>query len=220
MVQFVAVPFALICKTDPQSSDHPGPHVKHRAKMTPMLDPLPLENRRREPDSTPRARLKLTLVSLVAHAGLCIAGLSFWIFAALFLRPPLDRMVAYQKLSAGFGAVAMVLLAIFCIATMMRFTWARAAMTAWAVLVLAWRVIVLLVDVFVWSQVYRARAGELIAEAATAATNPATQPSQFGPFITYGLYMIPLLTFLLFGGYAYAVWRAMRSPHASLSFGR
>ncbi|MCS7034739.1 MAG: hypothetical protein NZ561_12220, partial [Phycisphaerae bacterium] len=171
------------------------------------IEPLPLERLRAdEPTFSPR-RARLSGASILAHIGLCLAALCLWIFLAAFFMPPaIDRMVAFQKFSAAFGAVSMVTLSILCLAVLLKARWARRGMVTWAAVMLVWESIKLLFYLLVYPGVYRARTAEIIAQAAAGSADPSTQPSQFAGFISYGLYVIPIVIFLIFGGYAFAVW--------------
>lgn len=178
--------------------------------MVRSTDPLPLESRRRDegPSGPP---FRISAVAAVAQVGLCLSVLGVPIYAALILIPPaVPRLQLYERFAAGFGFVAMVTLAAICVALMMRRVWTRRAMLAWATAVLVWQAINLVFAIFVYVPARRELLTTTLESQIAAATQPTTRPAYFDAFANFGIWVMPVLTFLALGGYAWWVIRVMR----------
>jgi hypothetical protein len=162
-------------------------------------------------------------VSVIAHVGLCLAVLALPIYAALLLVPPHPEVAWLQRPSAAVGVVSMLALPVLCIATMLRKPWARPAMLAYAGLSMAWETVKLALSVVLYAPVYtrilRDEFARQAAEATTqATTQAATRPTGFDSFLTFGIYVMAALTWLIFAGFAFAAWKVYRRPAAAEHF--
>jgi len=186
------------------------------------LEPLPLESRRREFDPPPRFRL--TAVAAVAHVGLCLSVLSVPIhaasFAGTYVRPVLDQLLVMQRAFSLYGVAAGLGLGVMGIAIILKLPWARRAFAGLAGAMIVIETIRLLCMWLIYAPAFRARAAEQIREIAAATTQPTSQPALFPSFAAYGLYIMPLLTWLVFGGFALWAWMVMRSDEARRGWGR
>jgi len=188
------------------------------SKMSKRLDPLPLENRRfTETDSAvPRVRLKMTPVALVSHIGLCIVALALPIFVALAQMPVPSSVALFQKTGAYIGVAAMATLPVICIGLIRRKQWSRSAMLGFAWFEMVWESIKLVLTLFFYVPVYKRLMTDTRAKqfSAAASTQPATRPAAFDSFTSYGIYIMAVVTWLIFFGYAFAARRAMHTTVA------
>lgn len=186
--------------------------------MPQRLEPLPLENRRVDDGdrALPPRRLKMTAVALASHIGLCIAAIALPIFIALVLVPAPPAVAWFHRSSAIIGATAMAALPVICIGLIVRKPWSRRAMIGFAWFEMVWESVKLLLTVFFFAPVYKRLMTDELARqlAAAASTQPTTQPTAFASFTSYGIYIMALVTWLIFFGYAFGSWKAMNTPAA------
>lgn len=186
--------------------------------MTKHLDPLPLErNRPRDEfESAPPRKLKITSVDLVSHIGLCLTALSLPIFLSLFgvsYRQPIN-LAWFGMTTAAVGAVAMLVLTVLCVGLMRRKAWARVAVIGWATFMMIWESLKLLVAVFYYAPLYSRLMTESLTNQLAAATQPTSRPTQFDSFVNYGIYIMAVMTWLIFFGFAFGSKKAMNTPAA------
>ena len=175
--------------------------------------PLPLESRRRD-ETEPRV-FRISAVAAVAQVGLCLSVLTVPIYAALIWIPPaVPRLHLYEKFAAGFGFAAMGTLALLCVAMLKRLPWSRPAMVAWATAMLLWQSMNLAIALGLYAPARRALLVSALNEQMAAATQPTSRPAYFDAFAGGGVWVMPVLTFLALGGYAWWAVRIMRSPQA------
>lgn len=192
----------------------------YKNTMPNRLDPLPLETPRfDDPDlATPRRRLKITSIALVSHIGLCITALALPIFIALVLVPAPPAVAWFHRTSAILGAAAMAALPVICIGLIARKPWSRSAMIGFAWFEMVWESLKLLLTVFFFAPVYKRLMTDALATqlatAAAASTQPTTQPTAFESFTSYGIYIMAVVTWMIFFGYAFAAWKGMNTPAA------
>lgn len=189
--------------------------------MATSLDPLPLESRPRDPASRAQGSVfRLSGVSAVAQVGLCLAVLGLPIYVALMLIPANPRLAWYEKTTAGFGVAAMATLSFLCVSLLRRAPWSRAGMAAFCTVLLAWECLKLPVALFVYAPARGAVLSAALSEQLAATTQPTTRPAQFDSFLSIGVYLMPLLTFLALGGFAWWSLRVMRGTQARAILGR
>jgi hypothetical protein len=190
--------------------------------MTSESNRLPLEGRLR--DDTPRAGrgsvFRFSGVAAVAQIGLCLSALTFPIYVALALIPAAPQLGWYEKPTAAFGACAMVTLGVLCVALLKRVTWSRRAMLAFSMVLLAWESIKLPLALFVYAPGRKLAMTRALTDQMAAATQPTSRPSQFDSFMNAGIYVMPIITFLALGGFAWWSIRVMRGPAAKAIIGR
>lgn len=190
--------------------------------MPAPLDPLPLESRRRdaEPPLPGGSVFRLTGVSAVAQVGLCLAVLGLPIYVALMLIPANPRLAWYEKTTAAFGLAAMATLSVLSVSLLRRAPWSRQAMVAFSGALLAWECLKLPIALFFYAPARGAVLGEALTEQIAAATQPTSRPAQLDSFLNVGVYLMPLITFLAVGGFAFWALKVMRGPEARRIIGR
>jgi hypothetical protein len=169
-------------------------------------DPLPLESRREEAPA-----FRITPPMAVAMIGLCLSVVAVPIYAALILIPPaVPRLQWYERFAAGFGFAAMASLAVVCIALMRRRPWSRRGMVAWSMAMLAWQCINFVIAMTLYVPARRSILTTALTQQTAAATQPTSRPAYFDAFANFGIWVMPVITFLALGGYAWWVLRVMR----------